>query len=47
VATRAKALKPAELSRVIVDTPVQLKAAGFPAEAKLLHRARTRGRTHR
>ncbi len=42
VATTAKALKPAELSRVIVDTTVQPKAVAFPTEAKLLHRARER-----
>jgi IS5 family transposase len=42
VATKAKALKPAELSQVIVDTTVQPKAVAFPTEAKLLHRARHR-----
>ena len=42
VATKLKALKPSDLSQVIVDTTVQPKAVAFPTEAKLLHRARER-----
>jgi IS5 family transposase len=40
VATRTDALKPSELSRVIVDTTVQPKNVMFPTDAKLLNRAR-------
>ena len=40
VATRTDAIKPSELSRVIVDTTVQPKNAMFPTDAKLLNRAR-------
>lgn len=40
VATRTGAIKPSELSRVIVDTTVQPKNAMFPTDAKLLNRAR-------
>ena len=40
VATRAGAAKPADFSKVIVDTTVQSKA--FPTDAKLMHRARER-----
>src|SRR3979411_3289863 len=40
VATRTKAIKPSELSRVIVDTTVQPKNVTFPTGAKLLNRAR-------
>src|SRR5438093_13443534 len=40
VATRTKAIKPSELSRVIVDTTVQPKNVTFPTDAKLLNRAR-------
>jgi IS5 family transposase len=40
VATKTKALKPSELSRVIVDTTVQPKNVSFPTDAKLLNRAR-------
>jgi IS5 family transposase len=40
VATRTKAIKPSELSRVIVDTTVQPKNVMFPTDAKLLNRAR-------
>src|ERR1700678_261113 len=40
VATRSKAIKPSELSRVIVDTTVQPKNVTFPTDAKLLNRAR-------
>lgn len=40
VATRSGAIKPAELSRVIVDTTVQPKNITFPTDAKLMNRAR-------
>jgi IS5 family transposase len=40
VATRSKAIKPSELSQVIVDTTVQPKNVMFPTDAKLLNRAR-------
>ena len=40
VAVRTKAIKPSELSRVIVDTTVQPKNVMFPTDAKLLNRAR-------
>jgi transposase, IS5 family len=40
VAARTKAIKPSELSRVIVDTTVQPKNVTFPTDAKLLNRAR-------
>jgi IS5 family transposase len=40
VAIRTKAIKPSELSRVIVDTTVQPKNVTFPTDAKLLNRAR-------
>lgn len=40
VATRSKAIKPSELSRVIVGTTVQPKNVTFPTDAKLLNRAR-------
>ena len=40
VATRTRAIKPSELSRVIVDTTVQPKNVTFPTDAKLLNRAR-------
>src|SRR3979490_3139893 len=39
-ATLTKAIKPSELSRVIVDTTVQPKNVTFPTDAKLLNRAR-------
>jgi IS5 family transposase len=42
VATRTEAMKPSDLSRVIVDTTVQPKAVMFPTDAKLLNRARER-----
>jgi IS5 family transposase len=41
-AARTGALRPADLSKVIVDTTVQPKAVAFPTEAKLKHRARER-----
>src|SRR5215213_5963831 len=40
VATKTGAMKPGELSRVIVDTTVQPKNVTFPTDAKLLNRAR-------
>jgi transposase, IS5 family len=40
VAVRTKAIKPSELSRVIVDTTVQPKNIAFPTDARLLNRAR-------
>jgi transposase, IS5 family len=42
VAVKTKALRPADLSQVIVDTTVQEKAVMFPTDARLLHRARER-----
>ena len=42
VAVRTKAMRPADLGQVIVDTTVQEKAITFPTDAKLMHRARTR-----
>lgn len=40
VAAKTGAIKPAELSRVIVDTTVQPKNVTFPTDAKLVNRAR-------
>jgi IS5 family transposase len=40
VAAKTEAIKPSELSRVIVDTTVQPKNVTFPTDAKLLNRAR-------
>jgi len=40
VATRTGAMKPSDLTRVIVDTTVQPKNISFPTDAKLLNRAR-------
>jgi len=40
VATRTGAMKPQDLSRVIVDTTVQPKNITFPTDAKLMNRAR-------
>jgi IS5 family transposase len=42
VASRTGAAKPADFSKVIVDTTVQPKAVAFPTDAKLMHRARER-----
>src|SRR5260221_7739096 len=39
VATKTGAMKPSELSRVIVDTTVQPKNITFPTHAKLINRA--------
>ena len=44
VAARTDAIKPTDLSRVVVDTTVQEKAVAFPTDAKLLQpRAREAG----
>ena len=40
IATKTGAMKPSDLSRVIVDTTVQPKNVMFPTDAKLLNRAR-------
>ena len=40
VAVRTGAAKPADFSKIIVDTTVQPKAVMFPTDAKLMHRAR-------
>jgi len=40
VATRTRAIKPAELSKVVIDTTVQPKNVMFPTDARLLNRAR-------
>jgi IS5 family transposase len=40
VAAKTGAIRPSELSRVIVDTTVQPKNVTFPTDAKLLNRAR-------
>ena len=40
IAVKTKAIKPSELSRVIIDTTVQSKNVTFPTDAKLLNRAR-------
>jgi IS5 family transposase len=40
LATRTGAAKPADFTRLIVDTTVQPKAIAFPTDARLLHRAR-------
>jgi transposase, IS5 family len=42
VAMRTGAARPADFSKVIVDTTVQPKAVAFPTDAKLMHRARER-----
>jgi transposase, IS5 family len=42
VAAKSKALKPSELSAVVVDTTVQPKNVAHPTDAKLLNRARER-----
>ncbi len=42
LASRSGAAKPADFTRVIVDTTVQPKAIAFPTDARLLHRARER-----
>jgi transposase, IS5 family len=40
IAVKTDAVKPAELSEVIIDTTVQPKNVMFPTDARLLHRAR-------
>jgi transposase, IS5 family len=40
VATRTGAAKPADFTKIIVDTTVQPKAVAFPTDARLMHRAR-------
>jgi IS5 family transposase len=40
VATKAEAIKPSDLNRIIVDTTVQPKNVMFPTDARLLNRAR-------
>jgi transposase, IS5 family len=40
LATRTGAARPADVTRVIVDTTVQPKAVAFPTDARLLHRTR-------
>jgi len=40
LATRTGAARPADFTRIIVDTTVQPKAVAFPTDARLLHRAR-------
>jgi transposase, IS5 family len=42
LATRTGAARPADFTRVIVDTTVQPKAVMFPTDARLMHRARER-----
>jgi len=41
-AVRGGAAKPADFTKVIVDTTVQPKAVSFPTDARLMHRARER-----
>jgi IS5 family transposase len=40
VATRTEAIKPSQLSEVVVDTTVQPKNVMFPTDARLMNRAR-------
>jgi transposase, IS5 family len=40
IATRTGAAKPADFTKIIIDTTVQEKAVMFPTDAKLMHRAR-------
>ena len=42
VAVKTKAAKPADFTRVIVDTTVAEKDVAFPTDAKLIHKARER-----
>lgn len=42
VAVKTKALKPQELTEVVVDTTVQEKAVAFPTDARLAYKARVR-----
>ncbi len=41
-AVRGGAAKPADFTKVIIDTTVQPKAVAFPTDARLMHRARER-----
>src|SRR6202008_2472591 len=41
-ATRSGAAKPADFSKIVVDTTVQPKAVAYPTDARLMHRARER-----
>src|SRR6201996_8618362 len=41
-ATRAGAAKPADFTKIVIDTTVQPKAVAFPTDARLMHRARER-----
>jgi IS5 family transposase len=40
IASKTRAIKPADLACVVIDTTVQEKNITFPTDAKLLHRAR-------
>ena len=40
IAMRTQAAKPADFTKIIVDTTVQEKAVMFPTDARLMHRAR-------
>jgi IS5 family transposase len=42
VAVKTKAMAPADLTQAVVDTTVQEKAAAFPTDARLCHKARER-----
>ena len=39
-AARTEAMKPSDLSRIVIDTTVQEKAVAFPTDARLMNRAR-------
>jgi IS5 family transposase len=41
-ATRSGAAKPADFTKIVVDTTVQPKAVAFPTDARLMHRSRER-----
>jgi len=43
VATRAGVARPADFTRMIVDTTMKEKAITFPTDARLVHRARKHG----
>lgn len=40
VAVKVGAARPADLTKIILDTTVQEKNVAFPTDAKLIHRAR-------
>ena len=42
IATRSGAAKPADFTKIVVDTTVQPKAVAFPTDARLMHRSRER-----